>query len=77
MVLCVGVADQSQNGSVYARARFHHMWDEPLLGLVVKIFQRLTAPLLMLQQIVVGSVRDTLELLAAKREIIFDVVSAL
>src|SRR5690349_4274651 len=52
------------------------MRNESLLGFVIKILQRLATGLLMLRQIVVGSISDAFEFLPPKWKIIFDVISS-
>src|SRR5437762_13059448 len=67
LIFCVCVADQSEDGAIHARAWFDNMRDESLLRLVVEILERLTTAFLMLQQIVIGPVRNPFELLPTKR----------
>ena len=52
------------------------MWNESLLRLIIEIFQRLAAGVLVLCQIVIRSIGDAFEFLSAKRKVVFDVVSA-
>ena len=50
------------------------MWNEFLFRFVVEKFERLSAVLFVLAEIVVGPIGDALKLLNPKRKLIFDVV---
>ena len=53
------------------------MRQELLLGLLVEVFERLARALLVYAEVVIGAVSDTLELLDAEGEFVFDVVGLL
>src|SRR5204863_4907049 len=76
LVLRISFANHREHSSIYACTRLDDVRNKSLLRLLVEILERFAARFLMLRQIVVGAIRDAFEFLAAKREIVFDVVSA-
>src|SRR5215469_12360515 len=75
--LTKGRADQCEHSSIHPGAWFDDMRHKMLLGLFVKILERFTADLLMLSQVIIGSISDAFHLLHTKREVKFNVVCAL
>ena len=69
-LLGVSLAKHSQHGPVDARARLDDVRDVLGLGLLVEIFERLAAVLLVLLEIIVAPVGDALEFLDAKRKFV-------
>src|SRR5204863_5718890 len=76
LVLRVHLADECQHSSIDTGARLDYVRNKFLFRLLVEIFERLSAGLLMLRQIVIRSVSNALKLLPPERKLVFDVVSS-
>src|SRR6516162_3806782 len=74
--LAIRCANQREHGPIHTGTGFDHVGHETLLGFFVEILKRFAARLLMLRQIVVRPVGDTLQFLNPKRKIKFDIISA-
>ena len=75
-VFVVSIANQRQHRPIDSRAWFDHVRDKALLGFLIEIIERLAAGLDMLLQIIIGAIRDPLQLLSPKGKFVFDVERA-
>ena len=74
LVLRIRFANQRQHCAIDPGARLNHVRNKFLFGVLVEILERFSARLLMLRQIVIGSVGDAFQFLPPERKIVFDVV---
>src|SRR5207244_11391833 len=72
--LVIGGADQCQGGTIDSSAWLDNVWYKMLLRFFVKIIQRLATRFLMLVEIVIGSIGDSLQLWDAEWTLEFDMV---
>jgi len=76
-LLVVSFTEESKGGAIHSGTGFHNVGNEFLPGFLVEIFERFAAGFLVLLEVVIGAVCDSLEFLSAEWKGIEKVVSTL